>query len=183
MRLFVAVRLPEDVLGAVEKAVAPARKAIVGPRWTTPDQWHLTLQFLGHVPDEDVAAVSRALDAVSRVQPFPVRLGGAGAFPKVSRGRVVWLGLSAGREAMAELGRAVNTALVPLGFEPEEHEYHPHLTLARLKVPGDVGPAVEAVGDVPVGGAFVVSEVVLHQSRLSRTGARYEPVSAVALEG
>lgn len=183
MRLFVAVRPPADVLEAVEEVVAPARRALVGPRWTTPDQWHLTIQFLGQVPDEQVTDVSRALESVSKIQPFPVRLGGGGAFPRVSRGRVIWLGVTAGAEGVADLARAVNVALAPLGFEPEEHEYHAHLTLARLKVPGDVGPAVETLGDGPVGGAFVVSEVVLYQSRLSRAGARYEPVSAVALEG
>lgn len=187
MRLFVAVRPPDDVLGAVERAVAPARRAVVGPRWTTPDQWHLTLQFLGRVEDDDVGDVSRALEPLSKVQPFPVRLGGGGAFPRVSRARVVWLGLVGGGEGMAELARAVNTALAPLGFDrrfdPGDREHHPHLTLARLKVAGDVGPAVEALGDGPVGGAFLVGEVVLYRSRPSRAGSRYDPVAAVPLEG
>ena len=183
MRAFVAVRPPDDVLAAVERAVAPARKAMVGPRWTTPDQWHLTLQFLGNVPDDQVTGLSQALDAVSKVQPFPVRLGGGGAFPRVSRGRVIWLGLAVGDGALAGLARAVNGALEPLGFAPEDRQHHGHLTLARLKVPGDVTPAVEVLGEEPVGGAFVVNEVTLYQSRLSRAGARYEPVTTVALEG
>lgn len=183
MRLFVAVRPPDDVLEAVEKAVSPARRAMIGPRWTTADQWHLTVQFLGPVPDDEVSDVSRALESVSKIQPFPVRLGGGGAFPRISRGRVIWLGIVGGMEGMTELARAVNLALAPLGFEPEDREYHAHLTLARLRNPGDVAPAVEALGDDPVGSAFLASEVVLYRSRVVRSGARYEPISAVALEG
>jgi len=183
MRLFVAVRPPDDVLGAVEEVVAPARRAMVGPRWTTPDQWHVTLQFLGNVPDEQVTEISKALDSVSKVQPFPARLGGGGAFPRVARGRVIWLGVVAGIEGMTGLAHAVNGALEPLGFAPEEREYHAHLTLARLKVAGDVAPAVESLGDGAVGGAFLVDEVILYRSRPSRSGARYEPVSTAPLEG
>lgn len=183
MRLFVAVRPPRDVVAAIEKAVTPARRAMVGPRWTTEDQWHVTLQFLGAVADEAVADVSRALDPVSKVQPFPVRLGGAGAFPRVSRARIIWLGAQGGADGLTDLARAVHTALEPLGFRPEEREYHPHVTVARLKMPGDVSPAVEALGEGAVGGAFLVNEVTLYESRTSRAGARYEPLTAVALEG
>lgn len=182
-RLFVAVRPPTDALDAVTKTVAPARRSMVGPRWTTHDQWHLTVQFLGAVPGESLDEVSRALDAASRVPPFPVRLGGAGAFPKPGRARVLWLGVAAGYDGMERLATAVGAALGPLGYESDGRPYHPHLTLARLKVPGDVGPALEAIGGDPVGPAFTVSEAVLYESRRSRQGARYEALSAIALEG
>lgn len=182
MRLFVAVRPPDDVLAAVEQALAPARRAMVGPKWVGEDQWHLTLQFLGQVPEEAVPDVSQALESVSKVQPFPARLGGGGAFPKVARARIIWLGVVGGTDDMVGLAGAVQGALGPLGV-PEERQYQPHLTLARLKVPGDVSPVVETLGDGPVGSAFVVREVVLYESKVSRAGARYEPVSAVALEG
>lgn len=183
VRLFVAVRPPDEVLDAVEEVVDGARRSMVGPRWTRRDQWHVTLRFLGHVDDEQVGAISQALDTVSRMPPFPVRLGGGGAFPRPSRARVVWLGLAGGDDPMTRLAGSVNRALEPLGFEPEKRDFHPHLTLARVRNPGDVTPAVEALGDDPVGPAFTVEEVVLYQSRLSPKGARYEPLSAVPLAG
>lgn len=183
VRLFVAVRPPDAVLDAVEEVVGGARRSMVGPRWTGRDQWHVTLRFLGHVEGEQVGAISQALDTVSRMPPFPVRLGGGGAFPRPSRARVVWLGLVGGDDPMTRLAGSVNGAVEPLGFEPEKRDFHPHLTLARLRDPGDVTPAVEALGDGPVGPAFTVEEVVLYESRLSRKGARYEPLSAVALAG
>lgn len=182
-RLFVAVRPPDDVLDAVEEALGPARKSLVGPRWMSRDQWHVTLQFLGSVDEEQVGDVARSLESVSSVQPFPARLGTAGAFPRVRRGRVIWIGLVGGQEAMAELAGSVERSLVPVGFEPEDRDFHGHLTVARLRNPGDVSPAVEALGEEPVGPAFTVSDVVLYESRRSRAGARYEAVSVVGLEG
>jgi 2'-5' RNA ligase len=182
-RLFVAVRPPDDVLAGVEAAAAPARRAIVGPRWTTPDQWHLTLQFLGSVPDDAVDDVARALESVSIVRPFPVRLGGGGAFPKASRARVIWLGVHGGGDALAELAGTVGRALSAIGAEPEDRAYQPHLTLARLRAPGDVTPAVAALGEDPVGPAFTVVETVLYESRTRRTGAVYEPVARIELVG
>jgi RNA 2',3'-cyclic 3'-phosphodiesterase len=180
-RLFVAVRPPEGVLDAVERVVAPARRRMVGPRWTTRDQWHLTLQFLGWV--EDATAVAAALEAMGAGIEFPVRVGGGGAFPRPSRGRVVWLGLLEGESDVAGLAAGVNEALRPLGFEPEKRPFHSHLTLARLRQPADVSSVVEAIGDDPVGAEWMVREVVLYQSHLSPKGARYEPVAQVPLEG
>lgn len=182
-RLFVAVRPPAEVLDAVEEATVPARKSMVGPRWTGRGQWHVTLQFLGRVEDERLEEVARHLEGVSRVQPFPARLGGGGAFPRTGRGRVVWLGLVGGEERFAELAGTVNEAMRPLGFEPEKRGFHAHLTLARLRKPGDVTPAVEALGAEPVGPAFTVEEVVLYESRLSPKGARYDAISTVPLAG
>ena len=182
-RLFVAVRPPDDVLAAVSEVSERAKRSIVGPRWTTPDQWHVTLRFLGNVEEERVDDVRRALERLSAVPPFPLRLGGGGAFPTVTRARVVWLGVTGGSEALSGLAAGANRALVPLGFLPEERAYHPHLTLARLRQPGDVRPAVDAVGDEAVGRAFTVDEVVLYESRTRRTGAEYEPVGSVALVG
>ncbi|HLG00808.1 MAG TPA: RNA 2',3'-cyclic phosphodiesterase [Acidimicrobiia bacterium] len=183
MRLFVAVRPPDDVIAAVEVALAPARRSMVGPKWTTPEQWHVTLQFLGQVPEEAVGDVAHALEAVSKVPPFPIRLAGGGGFPRAERARVVWLGVGPGGDRVAELAHSVNGALEPLGLLPEDRPYHPHLTLARLKVSGDVGPAIEALGTDPVGKAFVVDEVVLYESKVSRAGTRYETVATVPLEG
>lgn len=179
-RLFVAVRPPDDVLGAVERATAPARRLMVGPRWTTRDQWHVTLKFLGAV--EEVEPVAAALEGAGSVAAFAARVGGGGAFPSVRRGRVVWLGLTEGSPAMEELAGAVDRALVPLGFEPEQRPFHCHLTLARLRQPADVSAAVEAIGEDPVGASWAVEEVVLYESHLSRSGARYEAVARVALE-
>jgi 2'-5' RNA ligase len=171
-RAFVAVRPPDAALAAVADAVAPVRDAglVPGARWTTSEQWHLTLQFLGNRADLD--AVAGALEAL-RAAGGDARLGGAGAFKSVTRATVLWLGLVAGGEVLGSVAAAVGALLAPIGHQPEDRPYHAHLTLARLGRPADVRPAVDALGAGPVGDPWRVGEVVLYESTTRRDGAVY----------
>jgi 2'-5' RNA ligase len=176
-RAFVAVRLPEAVLDAVARhadgVAVPGRRA-------TRDQWHVTLQFLGNRAEID--AVGSAL-ANLEVAPFDVRVGGAGAFPRSSRGTVLWLGVAAGADALATLADAVMRRTEPLGHERETRPYHPHVTLARCRTPTDLRDTVAALGDGPVGPAWRVDAVTVFESRTQRDGAQYTPRAEIALAG
>lgn len=167
-----AVRPPDDVLDAVAAAVDPARRLRVGLRWEQRDRYHLTLQFLG--PLSRLAPVVDALAAATASRrAFPFRLGGAGAFPKPGRARVVWIGAAVGGRELVELAGAVAAGLRAVGYEPDRKEFHPHLTVARLKVPDDVGDVLAAIGPEAVGEAFTVGELILYESRLSTQGPTY----------
>ena len=177
-----AVKPPEDVLDAVAAAVEPARSVRAGLRWEHRDRYHLTLQFLG--PVGELAPVVDGLATAMAERPtFPFRLGGAGAFPKPGRARVVWMGTAAGGEELVALVAAVAGGLRPLGYEPDRKEFHPHLTLARLKVPDDMTEVLGAIGPDPVGETFTVGEVVLYQSRLSPKGPTYTVLARFPLRG
>lgn len=166
-----AVRPPDDVLAALAGAVDTGRAAADGLLWEAPERWHLTLQFLGPLP-RLAPVVDGLAAAVGERDAFPFRLGAAGAFPNPRRARVVWIGAAAGGDALIALAGTVTAALEPVGFELDR-PLHPHLTVARLKVPGDVGPVLAALGAEPVGEAFTVGEVVLYESRLSAQGPTY----------
>ena len=171
-RAFVAVRPPDEVLDAVAAAVEPARTVRVGLKWEQRERYHLTLQFLG--PVRRLAPVVEGLAAATADRTaFSCRLGGAGAFPKPGRARVLWIGAAAGGGELVGLAGAVAGALGPLGYEPDRAEFHPHLTVARLKVPDNVADVVAAVGSGAMGETFTVGEVVLYQSRLSPKGPTY----------
>lgn len=167
-----AVKPPEDVLDAVAAAVAPARSVRVGLRWEQRERYHLSLQFLG--PVQKLAPVVAGLAAaVGDRTTFSFQLGGAGAFPKPGRARVVWMGPTVGGPDLVGLAAAVDAGLRPHGYEPDRKEFHPHLTLARLKVPDNVADVLVAIGSEPVGEPFTVGEVVLYQSHLSSKGPTY----------
>jgi 2'-5' RNA ligase len=168
----VAVRPPDEVLDAVAAAAAAGRAVADGLRWEQRDRYHLTLQFLGPLPR--LAPVVEAMaSAAGERAAFPFRLGGAGAFPKPGRARVVWIGAVSGGDALVGLAGAVSAALGPLGYEPERGPFRPHLTVARLRVPGDVAAVLAALGPDGVGPVFTVGEVVLYESRLSSQGPTY----------
>jgi 2'-5' RNA ligase len=174
-RAFVAVRVPDVVLDAVERRVSTV--SIPGRR-TTREQWHLTLQFLGDHADVD--AVTTALEALEA--PGGVaRLGGAGAFPDARHARVLWIGMSEGATLLTRIAAAVAERTAALGHVADERPFGPHLTLARCRVPTDLRPAVAGIGAEPVGPPWDVDEVVVYESRRLADGAQYVERAVVPL--
>ena len=171
-----AVRPPDAVLDAVADALGEVE--LEGARFTTRDQWHVTLQFLGNRADID--AVAGALHGLSAAR-FDARLGGWGAFPKPRRAGVVWIGLHHGDEGCSALASEVGERLTPLGFEPEARPFHAHLTIARLKSPRSVEAMLAALDTGPVGEPWTVDDVVVYESRLRREGAAYVPRATITL--
>jgi len=156
-RLFVAVWPPAEVL---ERVAALERPAVEGLRWTAPDQWHVTLRFLG---ETDVAPVVDALRAVA-VEPFGVRLG-----PAVGRfdHRVLHVPVS----GVDDLARAVVSTTAGLGRPPDQRPFHGHLTLARVGKHARVD--LRRLAGAPLEATWEVSSFCLVESRLSPAGARY----------
>ncbi|MFN2137450.1 MAG: RNA 2',3'-cyclic phosphodiesterase [Candidatus Promineifilaceae bacterium] len=135
-RAFVAVSLPEEVIGYLGKLIEDLA-AQVPPRsvrWTQPDKMHLTLRFLGDTKKDLLQELQNALDSVTQARkPFSLQLQGFGCFPNCRRPRVLWAGLGGNLDAAAGLKAAIDEAIVPFGWEREERPFSPHLTLGRVK--------------------------------------------------
>ncbi len=177
-RAFVAIVPPPDVLDSMERAVAPVRM-MDALRWTPSAQWHLTLQFLGRVPDRDAAARELA-SAFAGCVGAPVELGALGAFPSPRRATVLWVGVRRGSERLAEMAARVASAVGAIGLAVEERAYRPHVTVARAPAPVDLRAVVDAAPTV-VGPPWVANEAVLFESVLERGGARHIPCARFAL--
>jgi 2'-5' RNA ligase len=173
LRLFVAVDAPPDQLEAVDDALEDLKKTLGGARWAPVANQHVTLKFLGSTPADLVDAVGDVCArAAAAERPSIVSIAGLGAFPSVTRARVLWAGIDDPNDLLATLARRLADDFAPLGYEPEKRSFTPHLTLARFKRPGRLGDLPELPGLDP----FSVTELVLYRSRLSPTGARYEVV-------
>jgi 2'-5' RNA ligase len=176
-RAFVAVEPPAAVLAALEERVCSAQRVAHADalRWGR-QGWHATLRFLGRVDEPDALrdVLARAVDDV---EPPNVRLGGGGAFPRVRRGTVLWVGFSEGVDALGELAACVGAATVTLGYEADGRPFRPHLTVARAPSARDLRPFVRALGDAPIGPAWRVDTAVLLASETDREGARYTEVA------
>ena len=160
--------------------VRPARELPVAGqvRWARPENVHLTLKFLGDVPEEDVAPVTEALEPVrSRHEPFEAELSGFGAFPSTRRARILWAGIGEGSEPLRDLARDVEASLEPLGFEREDRAYVPHLTLGRAR---GRPVSLEAFEKTPPLG-FRVLRVDLVESVLGGAGATYSTLATYLL--
>jgi 2'-5' RNA ligase len=177
MRAFIAIDLPETIRGTLRRKQALFRSVSPDARWTQPEGIHLTLKFLGEVPDPKVKDVCGRLKTVGQFEAFIIQLKGFGFFPDARRPRVLWVGV----EALASLSRLagqVEEAMQGIGFAREERPFRPHLTLARFKVPRPQ-PALQALlaGEQEQElGNFEVSEFYLFESKLSPKGAEYRKV-------
>jgi 2'-5' RNA ligase len=144
--------------------------------WVAPDNFHLTLKFLGAVDESRVPAVADAmLTAVVGVPPFTLTLRGLGAFPSPRRARVIWAGAHEGTEIAAVLAGRVDAALGGLGFPREERPFASHITLGRVRTPARNPVLADALAAAAVRdlGAVPITRVSLMQSQLSPRGARY----------
>ncbi len=174
LRLFTAVRVPRAQLEWLDAATREL-KALPAARWTAVDNQHVTLNFLGWVEARLLDDVTAAVDeAARRHAPAEVTLTRLGAFPKPRRARVLWTGIDDPRGLLPALAHELGELLRPIGYEPEERAYTPHLTLARLKTPRSVEELLPDLSPPP--GPFGVDRVTLFRSRLSPSGARYEVV-------
>jgi RNA 2',3'-cyclic 3'-phosphodiesterase len=180
VRLFVAVELPERVRGHLESGTAALRTSMDRWRWTPPAQWHLTLAFLGEVPDDRLAELTRRMGlAARRHHPFDLELSGLGAFNSRRRARILWVGVGGDRDALTRLADSVSAGARRAKIPLEERRYRPHLTLGRCRTPVDVRDRLEADGDY-AGPAWTVGEFVLVRSHLGRV-VRHEVLERFAL--
>jgi 2'-5' RNA ligase len=164
VRLFVAVWPPKAVIQEISRLPRPDAS---GVRWTTTDQWHVTLRFLGEVtaPDETIDALRGASlpPANARIGDVVRRLG-----PNV---------LCVDVQGLGQLAEAVTEATATIGRPPEARTFRGHLTLGRASKRGaDLRPLAGA----PVAPLeFVVRSVAVVQSHLGRPGARYQTLVEV----
>jgi 2'-5' RNA ligase len=184
LRLFVAVDPPPRAVSAVDQALEPWRERYPRGRWVKPENWHITLKFLGRTWPRLVQAVHEACrEAAVEVRPFTLSLGGLGAFPRATRARVLWLGLEDDEGSLPALAKALDAALEE-DFPPEKRGFTAHLTVARFDPPADLSQATgEMEGFRVEARPFRVSKLLLYQSHLSPRGARYEVLEAFPLGG
>lgn len=169
MRLFVAVHPPVEVLDALAALPRPERS---GVRWTTRDQWHVTMRFLGEVDDPEPVAGALAA-AVAPLAPVTAVLG-----PAVTslRPGVVCVPVA----GLDDVAAAVVGATAGFGQAPPDRPFRGHLTLARVR--RGSGPPRRLAG-APVAATWPVGSVTLVRSRLHPHGARYDAVATAALRG
>jgi 2'-5' RNA ligase len=182
LRLFVAADVPPDHLDAVERATVELRDSLSDARWTSTDNRHVTLKFLGATDPDLLPQVESVVRSAAAAEgPGELELTGLGAFPSATRARVLWIGLNDPSNILTRLASGLERGFAPLGFEPEARSFTPHLTLARLKTPARLDPVPEL--DLSRLEPFELDRIALWRSQLSPKGATYERLGEFALGG
>lgn len=181
LRLFFALPLPEAALAPLVEAQARAKPlaARLSPRWTTLEQMHVTLKFLGELPAEALPGLAQIVEARARAAaPFEATLSHVVAFGG-RRARVLAVELETASPVLGALVAGLEDDAASLGCARETRPFRAHVTLARFKHPGDARAVVEAARITPA--PVALRELCLYQSQLTPTGARYAVVCARSL--
>jgi 2'-5' RNA ligase len=181
MRLFFSVPLPEAALESLRPVLEGARKAAgAGIGFTRLEQLHFTLAFLGGT--ERIDDASAAAEGVRDLAQFDLAISGRGAFPGMSRPRVLWLGVTEGGAALSAVAGKLCSGLRERGFALEDRAFHPHLTLGRVKPHGaeEARRALEAVPKTELA-RFTAREIVLVESVLGTGGSTHKPLRSFSL--
>src|SRR6266545_7776575 len=115
MRLFVAIDLPPDARLAIVNEQHRIASALTSVRLVNAEQMHVTLVFLGDVPDARVAAVVETIKLDVEMPPFDIVFGGAGVFPPRGAPRALWIGINEGQDRVIALQQILADRLGAVG--------------------------------------------------------------------
>jgi 2'-5' RNA ligase len=176
MRLFVALDLPFEL----RQRLADLSVGLQGARWVPPENYHITLRFIGETPAYKAEEIDLALAAL-RGRAFPMTLAGVGTLEKAGRVSALWAGVER-NPALEHLQGKIETALQRAGVPRERRRFAPHVTLARL----DNAAAPKLAAWVQAHNLFKsapvdVQHFTLFSSRLGKEQSVYTPEVEYAL--
>jgi 2'-5' RNA ligase len=189
LRTFIAVEMPPRVKARAADLIGKLKAAGADVNWVRLEHMHLTLKFLGDVPDTETPDVCRVVKEVAnQFEPFEIACRGAGAFPSSGEPRTLWIGMEDDGQELKRLQAALDEALqAKLGFAKEQRGFHPHLTIGRVKRSDphsrmELAALLEQLGDYDADLA-VIDEVVTFASFLDRKGPTHDALDHAELGG
>jgi 2'-5' RNA ligase len=174
-RLFTGLEIPPDI----GQALSSLRGGLPGARWIDPENYHVTLRFIGDIDGGAANEIAATLTRVNR-KPFEVALQGLSSFGS-KKPRAVVASVAPSRPLM-ELQAELERLMQRCGLDPEGRKFTPHVTLARLRDASvhDVADYLSLRGYFPTR-SFTASRFVLFSSRASVGGGPYVVEDAYAL--
>lgn len=188
LRLFVAITVPgairEEMLRVQRELQPLAPRGVI--RWAKPEQFHLTLRFLGDVASNRVTDLQESVRTACASTPvLPLRALGVGFFPHARSPRVIWAGVNDDENRLAELQKKIEDAVRPFTTERGNEHFAGHVTLGRFKQFKwleimELTASAEVLKDRAFG-EWTTQEIDLIRSELSPTGARHSKFAAFQL--
>jgi len=195
MRLFIALDIDHSIRERIARFMEGVRNFAPDARWMKEESLHVTLKFIGELPEAKVEAIKQSLATVTG-SAGDIQFRGYGFFPTPKSARVFWIGMESGPELSA-LAAAIDEKTAAHGIPREERRFSPHLTLARAsgasgaprRQAGDRTSRVfallqERLGNLPAPefGTMTPHEFFLYQSQLSPKGSKYTKLASFRLQ-
>jgi len=181
MRAFIAIPCPDELKGGMTE-IQESIKGMGKMTLVKPENIHLTLKFLAEVDESKIPEIKERLESLPNLQNFEISLRGIGVFPSLNYIRIIWVGVDKGADKITEIHSEIDQRLKELKFKPDKN-FHPHLTLARVKFPKkkeEMKEFIQKNFTLPLG-SFPAEKIELMQSRLSPKGPEYSSIHEIEL--
>jgi len=183
VRTFICIEIPEALKTLIADLQRELKQIDAQVSWVKPENIHLTLKFLGDIPQSRIAAVSKAVErAAGSSSPFDVEVSSTGCFPSTRSPKVLWVGLSHVPTQLNHLHQAIEDELAHAGFARESKPFSPHLTIGRVRPPRRAPEVAERL--IARGfrsEPFSAGEVIVMRSELNPSGSVYTPQAVIRL--
>lgn len=185
-RIFTAIDISDETREKAADYIENLRREFPDVRvgWDKPEKFHLTMKFLGEIDERQLneltAAVARTADQFSNLK---LQIAETGVFPSKRNARVLWLGVQEKQGSLQSLNEILESECERRGFPKEKRNFKAHLTIARLREPHKSRELIERHSEESfVSDEFEVSEIVIYESRLQKSGSNYSIVSKHSLK-
>ena len=172
MRVFIAIDVPNEIRERLAEVQEKIRTSTNSARWVAPESIHVTLKFIGEMPEKRRDDIDQALRGLTWKH-IRVTVRGVGFFPGTRSPRVFWAGLDAA--SIEGLAKEIDSRLERAGFDKERRAFRAHLTLARAKnnlLEKVMVAAAEPFEETEFG-TFTVDRIFLFESTLKAGGSVY----------
>ncbi len=183
LRLFVALETPPAIIPQIVAIRDRLRGSNADVKWETDEKLHATVKFLGKT-DEDLLPeiVSYIRGVCETKSPLLIKYNGVGCFPNRRAPRVVWVGMDDTSRMIVSIKEEIESLLAPLGFEKEDREFHPHVTLGRVKSERGVRSLLRMMESVTFESQPAeIREIALIKSDLKPDGSVYTTLNRIPL--
>jgi RNA 2',3'-cyclic 3'-phosphodiesterase len=175
VRCFIAVDLTVQVKGALRELIEVLKRHGGDIKWVRSENLHLTLKFLGGTPPELLPKISESIAVLtSSYRPFSIKVAGVGVFPGRKNPRVVWVGIH-DSETLGTVKESIENAMISYGYEKEDREFRPHLTIGRVRSQRGMISTMNALNayEGKDFGTVLIDRIKLMKSELKPSGPEY----------
>jgi 2'-5' RNA ligase len=178
-RLFIGIPIHSDEALQIRETWRKDEK--LNPnvlKWSDPDNWHITLVFLGNTPETEIDVLQRLIEeSFTDIPSFKTRLLGIGVFSNAHNPKVLWLGIEDIQPLMSAQTRLVELLQLH-GFAIDNKPLKPHLTLARIRNAGHLTPFDSLLSRYQhfISGPLEINQVILYESAQTINGPVYRPL-------
>lgn len=183
IRSFIAIDVEDEgILHELEVLQSLLVSCGVDLKLVRRENIHLTLRFLGEIPSFMVDNVGRVMEKLN-FPSFLMEVKGLGAFPRITRPNVIWVGVGEGHDEVVSIFNFLEKELRKLGFRPETKAFHPHITIARVRRRRNLEKIIEVFNKYRdhVFGRMTVKSIRLKRSVLTPRGPIYSTLKEIFL--